>query len=84
MQLSSEEGFLEIAVKARKRPFKTAVVIVSNLIKNISFILLVCPIKLEVKCYDYFSGIEQSTGHVQVIIKNPVFCMYGSFLTIFV
>ena len=47
VQLSSEEGLPETPVMARKRPFMTAVAIISHLKKN-SFILLAQPVKLEV------------------------------------
>ena len=48
VQLSFKEGLPEAAVKARKSPFITAVVIVSHLLFSDSF-WLVRPIKPEVK-----------------------------------
>ena len=61
MQLSSKEGLSETVVKARKRPFMTAVVIVSHF-KNV-FILLTCHVP-KVMFYDCFRALEQSTVHV--------------------
>ena len=44
MQLSEEEGFLETAVKTKKRPFMTSVVIIRH--KKKSFIFLATPGKI--------------------------------------
>ena len=67
---SQKIGFPKTAVKARKRPFMTAAMIVSHFKENY-FILLIRPVRLQVKFYDYFILMDkQCTGHVQVKI-NP-------------
>ena len=63
VQLSYKEELPEIPVKARRRPFMTAVAIICHFFPSI---FLVRPLKLEVKFYEYFILIEQSTEHVQV------------------
>ena len=35
-------------------------------------ILLVCPVRTEIKCYHHFLAIKQSTGHVQVMKEKSV------------
>ena len=63
VQLSGEEGLPETAVKAWKRPFMTAVSIISHLYHSSP--------RPHMPEENIFILIEKSTGHVQG--KNPIF-----------